>query len=62
MWGGAESEGESSEEEGAERLMRAKADDVEASSSRKRHLEHSEGESVATSTTSYSTKCMYMCM
>ena len=43
MWGGAESEGESSEEEGAERLMRAKADDVEASSSRKRHLEHSEG-------------------
>ena len=48
MWGGAESEGESSEEEedeeqGAERLMRAKVVDVESGGSRKRHLEQPEG-------------------
>ena len=49
MWGGAESDGESSqeeedEEEGAERLMRAKVVDVEGGGSRKRHLEQPEGE------------------
>ena len=42
-WGG-DSEGDSSDEGGAERLMRAKADELEpTSSSRKHHMEPPEG-------------------
>ena len=55
VWGGAESEGESSdEEEGAERLMRAKTDYGDTSVSRKRHLDPSDGVCVCA--------CVCMCV
>ena len=44
VWGGAESEEESSGEEGVERLIRAKRDEGD---SRKRHLDLPEGGSVS---------------